>query len=145
MRFLITAAAIFASSALAAKYAAGDICHSNVECEENCIDKQYTVAEQNGGFVFVCDPGVGDPMQWYRLTCTSYDNSIDARYPVVNVDETRAACKTVGGTDCENSCLLSGKRSNDEELRSEWTKACGDISEAVVIVQADEEAAKEYC
>jgi hypothetical protein len=115
---LIAAAALLASSTLAAKYEAGTICHSNVECEQNCIGKQYTIVNEDGGYVFVCDPGVANPTGWYSLSCTSGEGYYFE-------EATAAACKEVGGQSCKYSCALSGKRSEDEDNRKKWSGSCG--------------------
>jgi hypothetical protein len=144
MKFLIPAIAIFASTAFAAKYAAGTICHSNIECEQNCLNKQYTIVNDDGGYVFVCDPGVADPMQWYNLGCITIGSN------KFNKGATEAACKTVGGESCAYSCILSGKRSVDQENRGKWTIGCGKNSDGIptqaeLIVRSSEKAARIYC
>jgi hypothetical protein len=147
-RTFIAAFAIFASSALAVKYAAGDICHSNVECEANCLDKQYTVADQDGGFVFVCDPSIADPKQWYNMACLERD-ILQHGGMIWHEELTKTACKSIGGQAC-SYCVVSAKRSEDEDLRNKWTKACNvgqKRSDKVpqIKVMADEESAKKYC
>jgi hypothetical protein len=147
MKFLVATVAIFASSTLAAKYAAGDPCHTNVECEENCLDKRYTVAEQDGGFVFVCDPSAADPMQWYIAECTGL-NVGGGLFPDYRLDQetTEANCKaTSGGQTCNRRCLLKGKRTDDEDTRSAWAAGCGQGKKVVITVKPDEQAAKAYC
>jgi hypothetical protein len=144
MKSLVPTLAIFASSALAAKYAAGDLCHSNVECNKNCLDAQFTVAEQDGGYVFVCDPKVADATQWYGMRCIYTDFSRAFPIQTIDKDVTASACKTVGGQVCGPSCVLSGKRSVDGETRSKWKQACGNDS-ADIDVRPDEQAAKVLC
>jgi len=123
MRFIIAGFAIFASSTLAAKYAAGDICHSNTECEKNCVDKQYTVAEQDGGFVFVCDPSVANPVQWYAMACTEIGSGRGPQPYKFNAEKTETACKSIGGQAC-GSCVVSAERGEDENLRGKWLDNC---------------------
>ena len=130
---LVTAAAIFASTTLAVKYAAGTNCHSNLECEANCIDKQYTVASENGGFIFACDSSVADPLDWYTLMCGSGSDAA-----------TTAACAKIGGVECSPSCVLTGKRSVDEDNRKKWAASC-DRGYAEIIVCKDEKEAREWC
>jgi hypothetical protein len=144
MKFLISAMAIFASTALAAKYAAGTICHSNIECEKNCLDEQYTIVNDDGGYVFVCDSSVADPVQWYILRCASYGTRI------VDPDVTKAACKKVDGESCATTCILSGKRSIDEENRKKWIGDCGEDAEGAptlpeLEVFYSEKDARTYC
>ena len=141
---LIAAMALFASSTLAAKYEAGTICHSNVECEQNCIDKQYTIANVDGGYVFVCDPGVSNPTAWYTLSCTSRNEILEG--------PTTTACEKIGGQMCEYECALSGKRSEDEDNRKKWSASCPPSEESsegltypVIGVEKDEKSAKRYC
>jgi hypothetical protein len=141
---LITALALLASTAFAAKYEAGTICHSNVECNNNCINGQWTVAETDGGYVFVCDPSVANPVQWYALTC-KYEREA---YPAES--GTKKACDEVGGEVCGGTCITSGKRSEDGDLRSKWFDACprvedGKLIEPVTRVLAGEEQAKKWC
>jgi hypothetical protein len=144
MKFLISAVALFASSTLAAKYEAGTICHSNVECEKNCLDKQYTIVNEDGGYVFVCDPGLADPVQWYSMSCRSAETG------TVDKAAMEAVCKKVDGEPCGYSCILSGKRSADEENRTKWTGSCGKDSAGfnmhpVIYVEKDERTAKILC
>jgi hypothetical protein len=149
MRPVIAAAAIFASSTLAATYAAGDICYSNIECEKNCLNKQYTIADEDGGFVFVCDPGVADPVQWYRLGCLEHDSNALDLYKWDRA-ATKASCTALGGRDC-GACVTSSKRSLDEEVRKDWAKRCtangkgAEMRIPEIKLMADEKAATNYC
>jgi hypothetical protein len=144
MKLLITAVAIFASSTLAAKYAAGTICHSNIECERNCLDKQYTIVNEDGGYVFACDSNIADPVQWYNLDCRSFGSH------QVEEGVLEAACKKAGGEFCTYTCVLSGKRSVDQDNRAKWARACGKESSGAptqteLAVRADEEDARLSC
>jgi hypothetical protein len=144
MKFLLPAMAIFASTALAAKYEAGTICHTNIECENNCLDKQYTIVNEDGGYVFVCDPGVADPLQWYNAICKSGQNDRFEK------GTTEAMCKTNGGQFCKYTCVLSGKRSVDGDNRDKWYDACGLDQSGIptyleIHVEKDEESAKGFC
>jgi hypothetical protein len=141
---LITALALLASTAFAAKYESGTICHSNVECNDNCINGQWTVAEKDGGYVFVCDPGVTNPVQWYAQACV-YERE---RFPAES--STKKACDEVGGEICGSACMASGKRSEDGDLRGKWYNACpnledGKFIEPVIEVLGGEQEAKKYC
>lgn len=147
MKSLITAVALLASSALAANYAAGTICHSNVECNKNCLDAQFTVAEQDGGYVFVCDPSIGNPTQWYNLKCKEPGSVQNGDKTVV--EATADACDSIGGVICSvYYCVISGKRSSDGDLRKAFSDACQAADESTfseVKAMADEEAAKQFC
>lgn len=133
IKSLIAAVTLLASTAFAAgKYEAGTICHSNIECEKNCIDKQYTVAEQDGGFVFACDPSVADPTQWYKFYCGDFEG--------VKVELTEAACKKFEGQMCANQCVLSGKRGKDEVNREKWKKECGSYFSSIDVAVGEEQA-----
>jgi hypothetical protein len=124
MKSLIAAAAIFASTALAAKYAAGTNCHSNVECNKNCINGQFAIVNLEGGYIFACDPDVPDPTDWYHLTCQpAPDNDVGGGSAQA---ATEAACDQLGGQFCRRDCILSGKRSADQDNRAKWRQTCGD-------------------
>lgn len=145
MKSLITTVALLASSTLAAQYAAGTNCHSNVECEKNCVDKQYTIVNEDGGYIFACDSGVADPTEWYNLRC---ETSIDMVR--VSLEATTAACEQAGGQVCSQVCVLSDKRSVDEDNRNKWTGSCGRDadgyqSSAKIFVMKDESDAKALC
>jgi hypothetical protein len=134
---------VFTSTALAAKFEAGALCHSNRECEANCVDGQFTFAQQDGGSVFVCDSGVTDPVQWYQLACV-----YEERFP--SKSGTKEACDVVGGKICGSVCIASGKRSEDEEVHIKWANACpvvedGKSVEPEFYVLNGEAEANKYC
>ncbi|KAM0698665.1 hypothetical protein Q7P36_002132 [Cladosporium allicinum] len=126
MRPVIAAAAIFASSTLAATYAAGDICYSNIECEKNCLNKQYTIADQ------------------------TVDSSLSATRASRIRAATKASCTALGGRDC-GAYVTSSKRSLDEEVRKDWAKRCtangkgAEMRIPEIKLMADEKAATNYC
>ena len=66
---LIITIALLSGLALADKYAAGAACHSSVECINNCLNSQWTLANQDGGYAFVCDPNLADGTQYFTATC----------------------------------------------------------------------------
>jgi len=145
MKSLVAAAMIFASTALAAKYAAGTNCHSNIECEDNCVDRQFGIVTLDGGYIFACDPNVDDPTDWYTLECLSFRNDDDTTEAV-----TQAACEELDGQFCQRYCVLSGKRSLDEENRAKWDQTCGPDSQGeathpMIQVKNGEEDAKKFC
>lgn len=144
MKSLITAVALLASSALAAKYAAGTNCHSNIECENNCLDRQYTIVNEDGGYIFACDPGVADSTQWYSAECWTTEEA-DRFSERSDEKATQAACEAVGGTFCTIHCVMSGKRVADEETRKSFRSACKTDAEPYIRVEKDEKAAKKYC
>jgi hypothetical protein len=132
---------VFTSTALAAKFEAGALCHSNRECEANCVDGQFTFAQQDGGSVFVCDSGVANPVQWYGLVCELREED----YPAATA--TKDACKKLRGQDCGGVCILSGKRGDDADNRAKWMKECARSEDGKPELQVlnGEQQAKEYC
>lgn len=140
-----TAVAILTSTGFAAKFKAGTLCHSNRECEANCVNGQFTFALQDGGSVFVCDPAVNDPTQWYTMACAHSEQDGVFQQIVTDNDITSSACTDVGGQICNYSCVVGGKRSADEDLRAKWREGCGKKNNPEIFVESTEESAKVYC
>jgi hypothetical protein len=146
----LTATAIFASSALAAKYPAGTNCHSNVECNNNCVNSEFTIINLDGGYIFACDANSPNPTQWYSLGCkTRYDPRGESDGDT-DEEVTDAACEAVGGLNCYSRCVMSSKRSADEDLRKEWQDNCGKDkngyqTEPYIYVERSEATAKIGC
>lgn len=103
----------------------------------------------DGGFVFVCDPGVADPVQWYRLGCLEHDSNAIDLYKWDRA-ATKASCTALGGRDC-GAYVTSSKRSLDEEVRKDWAKRCtangkgAEMRIPEIKLMADEKAATNYC
>ncbi|CZT18039.1 uncharacterized protein RCC_03877 [Ramularia collo-cygni] len=133
MQFLAIIA-LFASSALAAKYAPGTACHSNVECNMKCLDAKWVILHEDGADILACDLNTPDPTQYYLTACrrhygrklpegVSPDQAIDGPI-MVDGEMTSKACAAVGGRTCNKSCSISHKRSAENESRAAWEKAC---------------------
>jgi hypothetical protein len=109
---------------LAAKYPPGTACRTNTECNDNCIDKQWTIANRNDVYIFVCDPSLTDPTGYFVGQCRSHALGLPLSPLVYNVEKTASACSDVGGQFCDEGCVITGKESTATEARSTWLEAC---------------------
>ena len=120
---LIIAIAFLTRLAFAQKYAAGDACHTNIECNNNCVNSQWTVANQDGEYALVCDPALIDTPQYYTTGC--YSQSISGLFASsYDPDDTRTACNKLAGQMCRLRCVLTGKKSTTDQVRNSWADAC---------------------
>lgn len=119
MKSILTISFLY-SSTVTAFYAANAACHSNIECNNNCYKSQFTIGNQNGQYVFVCDPVTSDPPQSYLAQC----NRVLGVVAIPDTTITAAACKDLGGKFCQPDCVLSGKGSVEQQTRDAWGAAC---------------------
>ncbi|CAI7592886.1 unnamed protein product [Penicillium pancosmium] len=105
---LLASISLFAVAALAVTYPAGTNCHTNTECNNNCLDGSWTIMNVDGDYQLVCDPTKGDPTQYYRAQC--YVRNIGS-YRGEDLD----AALTRSGEASKATCDKSGG----------WEKACG--------------------
>ena len=122
---LIIAIALLCKLALA-KYSPGSACNTNIECNENCIDSQWTLSEQSGTYAFVCDPSVADPAQYFKADCQKAAPIIGALLFEYDAETTRVACDKVGGRNCRRGCVITGSTSTADQARDSWGSACAD-------------------
>ena len=116
-------APIFLIRHASALYAAGQVCHTNKECDVGCVDAKWTVGPKDGGgFELACDtPGTG-PLVFFNANCVPdipFASSF-SRDKAATIE----ACKTLGGRSCANGCVVSGKRSVDAATREKCKSAC---------------------
>jgi hypothetical protein len=78
-------------------------------------------------------------VQWYNLDCKNQGaDRTDA-------DATEAVCKTLGGKFCNYNCVLSDKRSVDDDNRAKWSGSCGGNLRTEFYQVKDEETATVFC
>jgi hypothetical protein len=125
MKSFITFVLLF-GSALAAKYPAGATCRTNTECDGNCINKQWTIANRDGAYVFACDPNVADSTVYFAGECRSSTtlSVLPTRY---NTQKTASTCEKFGGQLCAAGCVITTTKSAVGDTSSSWTKACADL------------------
>lgn len=124
MELLLAATALFASH-VAALYAAGQICHSNLECNAKCIGGKWTLRRRDNDIVLECDRLAIDATQFYYAICQTI--SADKRGYVANEyggPATAKACNSVGTLSCEAGCVISGKKSVEASTRTGWERMC---------------------
>lgn len=127
IKFLGTILPLFAASALAANYAPGTNCHSNKECSKNCLDGQWTIVSDDGGYILACDPVKKDVKQYYSAACMTSATGGASPYfsnTVKSDDGTAKACSDAGGKNCKYACYLTGPKSGEDDARSTWEQSC---------------------
>jgi hypothetical protein len=122
MKLLGSVVALFAVASLAAKLPAGTNCHTNKECNNQCMGGSWTIMQVDGDYQLVCDPNGQDTTQYYAATCLALSDKIADFGP----DEvtTKPACEKLGKQYCGDYCFFTGKRSGEEEVAASWKKAC---------------------
>ncbi|CAI7642642.1 unnamed protein product [Penicillium manginii] len=117
---LLSSISLFAVASLAAKYPAGTNCHSNLECNDNCLDGKWTITNVQGDYQLVCDPTKDDPTQYYAAFCygkAKTDRDGETTFAEgYNTEGTKAECSKVGGA--------YWKRSTQGDVSNSWAKAC---------------------
>jgi hypothetical protein len=149
---LLASISLFAVASLAAKYPAGTNCHSNLECNDNCLDGKWTITNVQGDYQLVCDPTKDDPTQYYVVYCHDKRTKDEDGKPIkvepgFNTEGTKVACGKVGGVYCDSECYLSGKRSTQGDISSSWVNACkteDSASDFITCVTASEAANHGY-
>lgn len=110
-------------STAAAVYKAGTPCYTNVECNQNCIDKKWTIQNIDSDYVLVCDPKGVDPVLYHYAQC----RTVADPYGVTpDLESTRKTCAAVGGKFCNKDaiCSFNGKRSAETASRQKWNTSC---------------------
>lgn len=121
MKLIITIA-FLTRLAFAQKYAAGDACHTNIECNNNCVNSQWTVANQDGEYAFVCDPDLADGTLWWVGSC---DKTILAAQ-VIDREKTASVCNDFCGALCRFGCAFSGSSRTPSDTIAAWEQGCAD-------------------
>ena len=116
MKLLASVVSLFAVASLADKYPPGTNCHTNRECNNQCLDGTWTIMQVQGDYQLVCDPTAANPTQYYGAACVT-DNRYDP-------EGGKRACDKTGGSFCDNKCYFSGKRTAQDDLSGSWIKAC---------------------
>jgi hypothetical protein len=119
MKLLGSIIPLFAVATLAQKYTAGTNCHTNTECDANCLDGRWTIMQNDGDYSLVCDPSAENPTQYYAANCVLRSRP----YQHEDTQQTKT-CDAVGGTICNRACLFSGERSGEQELEKKYSDAC---------------------
>ena len=124
----LIAVILLSVSVLAAKYPAGAVCRTNVECDANCINKQWTVADRDDSYVLVCDPNVADPAEYFVGQCRSRPEGFPILTPrSYDAGKTASACAKLGGQSCPKGRVISTTKSAYTDNYSSWQKACLDL------------------
>lgn len=116
--FTLTALLVLAASVSADKYQPGQACHTNGECNKNCLDSSWTVILVDGAPALVCDPDKDDTTEYFIINC---EKDLDKGRTA-----TTAVCNKVKGQLCAEGCVVSGLHSRQAELRNQIQKACSD-------------------
>jgi hypothetical protein len=145
---------LFAATSLtAAKYPAGTICHTNVECNQHCINSKWTVTRMQDDYNLVCDPNTKDPAEYFAARCQERD-PLNHGYSTGSTpgsereDSTKLACEAIDGKLCGGySCRFDSKRSTEDDWRSKWEKACSDrgVGSAIFVVFLNETESNRGC
>ncbi|KAJ5741985.1 hypothetical protein N7533_011394 [Penicillium manginii] len=104
---LLASISFFVVASLAAKYPAGTNCHSNLECNDNCLDGKWTITNVQGDYQLVCDPTKDDPTQYYAAYC-----------------ERKRTTHSSGEITTEKGFNTEGKRSTQGDISQSWVNAC---------------------
>lgn len=133
---LSSAILLVAASTVAAKYEAGQICHTNTECNDNCAAQTWTIANQDGGPVFVCDEQTTASTATYALKCLDEQGQFDARM-------TSDACESLTQADSyPGGCAYTTSRSEDESLRTRWKQECQELGVEITVESNETEGRK---
>jgi hypothetical protein len=123
MKLIVTVALLLGPGlALADKYSPGATCRNNFECDANCLDGLYTIADQNGKYAFVCDP---DPPAFYAGQCQNTLAAVGDLSPhFYNERATTSACLQLRGKLCRNGCVVTGDMKTPDLTFASWRQAC---------------------
>lgn len=129
----IIAIALVSGIAFADKYNAGSVCRSSVECNNNCLNSQWTIAKQNNDYELVCDPSLAGSTTYYTAQCKSLLFS-----DVLGIDtpKTTSACSAVGGQMCRLACVITGSSFTPSITEAAWKKACADAGTQTIAFKA---------
>ncbi|EAW11771.1 uncharacterized protein ACLA_094710 [Aspergillus clavatus NRRL 1] len=140
MKLLAATVSLLTVPVLAGKYAAGTVCNTNTECVDHCLEGRYTIVSHNGGFAFACDPNSADPVQYYVAVSKP---GIWKAYAPTATQKTQMACDAMKGAMCNHVCFLSGKKSLEDDMRSQWYDTCrenGDLEPMFAVFSRAEDA-----
>ncbi|CAI7664262.1 unnamed protein product [Penicillium manginii] len=90
MKFFGAIISLFAAATMAEQYAAGTNCHTNTECNANCMDGTWTIQQVGGDYNL-----------YYTANCVPQNG----RYQPSDPKQIKA-CETVGGTISSRTCLV---------------------------------------
>ncbi|KAJ5338617.1 hypothetical protein N7452_005345 [Penicillium brevicompactum] len=121
MKLGLAITSLFAASATAAKYAAGQDCRTNKGCDQNCIGGKWSVAIVAGDARLVCDPGNLDSVRYAKAFCAPKDGGDDV---AAQNKATQAACDTVKGKVCDRRCFVAAKASVEQDVTTEFQQKC---------------------
>ncbi|KAJ5341464.1 hypothetical protein N7541_010588 [Penicillium brevicompactum] len=123
MKLSLVVTSLFAASATAAKYAAGQDCRTNKGCDQNCLGGKWSVAIVAGDARLVCDPSNLDSTRYARAYCERKDRTNE--YDNTAIDKaTKAACDSVKGKTCKGSCYLKTKASLEQDVTTKFQQKC---------------------
>jgi len=125
MKLTIAIETLLSGLALAAdKLPIGAACDTNVNCNNNCLDGRWTIANRGGADVFVCDPKNTDSPLYFRGQCIRI--STIAGFPIQSFGATKTAtaCNKLGGESCKYGCVITGSKLAPDASAAMWKQAC---------------------
>ena len=118
---LVIPIALLSGLALADKLPAGAACGTNVDCNDNCMDSRWTIADQDGAYVLVCDPNL-DGTLYDSATCRTGASEL-----TTDLTKTATACDKVGGRNCSIGCVVTQDARSPSVGRTAWKNACAEL------------------
>ncbi|KAJ5326576.1 uncharacterized protein MYU51_014615 [Penicillium brevicompactum] len=123
MKLGLAITSLFAASATAAKYAAGQDCRTNKGCDQNCLGGKWSVAIVAGDARLVCDPGNLDSTRYASAGCIREDGEVEGEGRAI-IKASEVACDSAKGKFCGHSCYFTTKASLEQDMTTNFQKKC---------------------
>lgn len=129
--------------AFADTYPEGTACHTNLECNMNCPNSEWTITARDNKSFFVCNTAITDPTQYYRGQCVRVQGTANTPLKLPDYLATARACNYFGGVSCDRACIFDGTESAEKETRKTWAAACkktGTVMMSMMISDNEDES-----